>query len=172
MYEIGKDALPELKVSEARKADRKQKAKVIVLASLLSGLLITAATATNQNVSDMEKIKEYNEQLKTEYINNEIMEENSKLAKEYSEQEKNDDLLAFYIQNAKIKRDGSITNPKFFSYIPEMYKSLIIYIKDNKPADLNEYLKRKIDPENKVKFEAEIWRIKENQTIIQNQNQR
>ena len=64
------------------------------------------------------------------------------------QKEKEEDRIAFYIQNSGIKTDGSITNPMFFGCIPSEYQKKIIWIKDKEPETLVKYQTRQIKQEN------------------------
>ncbi len=85
--------------------------------------------------------------------------------------------LAYYIQEAGIKLDGSITNPAFFAKLNDQYKTMIVFVKDNDKDTLKRYLSMKISRENRKLFDAEVGQVKVNTNINQlieeiNSNQR
>ncbi len=172
MHEIGKDILLEKKYikqleiadliskkqkeAEKRKRiasiDKKDLAKKISLTIILSSIMIFGATVGEPTEEDIKTQEAYTQEL----ILKSEQEKNKEVANQLIEEDKLKDRIAFYIQNADIKENGSITKPEFFKYIPDEYKDIIIFIKDKNVEQLKSYQKRKIDPDNRIIFEAEI----------------
>ncbi|MBR4316319.1 MAG: hypothetical protein IKP65_05085 [Alphaproteobacteria bacterium] len=175
MYEIGKDILPELNAKKAKETAKKEKIsnkKEIILGSFIIGAIVAGLMIGSDKQSDIEIMKQAAIEIEQEGKNKLLQQELQAEAKQYRIQEEEDDRIAFYIQNSGIKMDGSITKPEFFKYFQYGYTDTVIRVKDGDKTKLKSYISRKIDPENKLKFEAEVLRMKENEKILQNQKQR
>lgn len=168
MYEIGKDILPELNTKKEKISNKKE----IILGSFIIGAIFSGLIIGSDKQSDIEIMKQAAIEIEQEEKNKLLQEELQAEAKQYRIQEEEDDRIAFYIQNSGIKMDGSITKPEFFKYFQYGYIDTVIRVKDGDKTKLKSYISRKIDPENKLKFETEILRMKENEKILQNQKQR
>ena len=159
LFPIGKDAISTLKRVKEERIERQRKiqnAKEIAIVSLLIAASIAAIVAKSENSTNKIDTKE-NSAIEQKYMDT-ILQEASKQLLPSIETE---DRIAYYIQNAGIKKDGSITKPEFFKYIPNEYKDIVIMLKDSNPDTVTSYLKRKISPENKLIFESEILRKRE-----------
>ena len=181
MYEIGKDILLEKRYIQRKKfeqefknlMDKQEKRKKkfnkkqklektkedLKNASLLLifAALLGVASVGEPTQKDIETQETYTQELIQQYE----QEQNKETAAKMITEERNEDRIAFYIQNAGIKENGSITKPEFFKYIPNEYKDMIILIKDTQIDQLKSYMKRKIQPENKIIFEAEVMHKKD-----------
>ncbi len=182
MYEIGKDILLEKKYIQRKEFEQKlkdlmekqeKKAKLFKrkerhaktkedlknasLMLIFATLLLGGAYFGEPTQKDIENQEAYTQELIQQYE----QEQNKEIAAKMITEERNEDRIAFYIQNAGIKENGSITKPEFFKYIPNEYKDMIILIKDTQIDQLKSYMKRKIQPENKIIFEAEVMHKKE-----------
>ncbi len=63
--------------------------------------------------------------------------------------------LAFYFQSC-VDKDGSITNPKFFSKLSREVQVFIIRTKDLNKKMLDEFLSRPVSDSDKILFEKEL----------------
>ncbi len=160
LFPIGKDTVPTLKRIKEDSIEKQRKiqnTKEITLVVFLIAATITAVVANSENVSNNKIDTKENNTTEQKYIDAMLQEASNKLLPSME----TEDRIAYYMQNAGIKEDGSITKPNFFTYIPDEYKDIVIMLKDSNPDTVTSYLKRKISPENKILFESEILRKRE-----------
>ena len=166
LFPIGKDAVPTLKKIKEDSIERQRKiqnAKEIALVAFLIAATTTALVANSEIVANSENISnnkidtKENNITEQKYIDTMLQEASNKLLPSIE----TEDRIAYYMQNAGIKEDGSITKPNFFKYIPDEYKDIVIMLKDSNPNTVTYYLKHKISPENRIVFESEILRKRE-----------